>query len=85
VARGSTFWGAKLGSDWPPRHGKRANGQSRGAAWRVILRASPVMIPKERAIDLALLSKSLGINDLCSSFRERVPSSNEGARVIMSV
>jgi hypothetical protein len=34
--RGSTVWGAKLGSDGSPRGGRRVKGQSRGTAWRVI-------------------------------------------------
>ena len=51
-ARGSTVWGAKLGSDGSPRRGRRVKGQSRGTAWRVILQASPVTIPSERAMNL---------------------------------
>src|ERR1035437_9871015 len=50
-ARGSTVWGAKLDSDGSPRRGRRGKGQSRGTAWRVILQASPVTIPSERAMN----------------------------------
>ena len=34
-ARGTTLWGAKLGSDGSPRRGRQLKGQSRGTAWRV--------------------------------------------------
>src|ERR1035438_7507124 len=47
--RGSTVWGAKLGSDGSPRRGRRVKGQGRGTAWRVTLQASSVTIPSERA------------------------------------
>src|ERR1017187_5316451 len=40
-ASGSTVWGAKLGSDGPPRRGRRVKDQSQGIAWHVILQASP--------------------------------------------
>ncbi len=44
---GSTIWARKLGSDGPPRRGRRVNGRSRGTAWRVILQASPVTLTSE--------------------------------------
>jgi hypothetical protein len=65
-ARGSTVWGAKLGSEGLPRRGKRVKGQSRGTAWRVILQASPVTLPSARAMSRVGLSEGLEINDLCS-------------------
>jgi hypothetical protein len=66
-ARGSTVWGAKLGSDGSPRRGRRVKGQSRGTDGRGILQASPVTLPSARAMNRVLLSKGLEINDLCSS------------------
>jgi hypothetical protein len=48
-AGGSTVWGATPGSDVSRRRGRRVKGQSRGTAWRVILMASQVTIPSERA------------------------------------
>jgi hypothetical protein len=84
-ARSSAVWGAKLGSDGSPRRGRRVKSQSRGTAWRVILQASPVTLPSERAMNRVLLSKGLEINDLCSSLRETVPSFwAEGELIIMS-
>jgi hypothetical protein len=71
--RGPETWGAKLGSAGSPRRGTRVKGQSRGTAWRVILQASPVTIPSERAMNRVWLSQGLELNDLCSRLRERVP------------
>ena len=48
-ASGSAVWGAKLGSDGSPRRGRRLKAQSRGTAWRMILQASPVIIPPKTA------------------------------------
>jgi hypothetical protein len=54
VARGSTVWGSKLGSDGSPRCGRRVEGQSRGTAWHVILQATSVTISSERAMNRVL-------------------------------
>ena len=84
-ARGSADWGSKLGSDGSPRCGKRAQGENRGTAGRVILQASPETLPSERAMNLALLCNSLEINDLCFSLRAIVPASwAEGWLIILS-
>ena len=53
-ARGSTVWSAKLGSDGAPRRGRGVMGQDRGTSWRVILQASPVAIPSDRAMNRVL-------------------------------
>jgi hypothetical protein len=82
-ARGSAVWGAKLGSDGSPRRGRRVKGQSRATVGRVILPANPLTRPSERAMNRALLSKDLEINDLCSRLREMVPWA-EGGLIIMS-
>src|ERR1035437_1239330 len=57
LVQGSTVWGAKLGSDGSPRRRRRVNvnGQSRGTAWRMILLASPLTMPSERAINRVLV------------------------------
>jgi hypothetical protein len=60
AARGSTVWGAKLGSDGSPRRGRPVKGQSRGTAWRVILQASPVTLPSERAMNRGLACDDAG-------------------------
>lgn len=48
-ARSLAVWSAKLGSDGPPRLGRRVKGQGRRAAGRVILQPIPVLLPSERA------------------------------------
>jgi len=63
--------------------GRRVKGQSRGTAWRVILQASPITIPSERALNRALLAKGLEISGLRSSLREMEPSWAEGGLIIM--
>ena len=49
-ARGSAVWGAKLGSDGSPRCGKRAQGENRGTAGRMILQGSPGTLPIPAAV-----------------------------------
>src|ERR1035441_3234603 len=77
-ARGSAVWGAKLGSDGPPRRGRRVKGQSRGTAWRVILQASPVTTPAERAMNLRPQPPAL--SPVCSAMGRRRLAAPPGAR-----
>src|ERR1019366_5444817 len=58
-ARSSRVWGAKLGSDGSRRRGRRVKGQSRGTAWRVILKASPATILSAGAKNPSLSHKPL--------------------------
>ena len=73
AAGGSTVWSAKLDSDKSLRRGGRMKGPSRGPTGRVILQASSVIPPPARAVNRGFVSKSLEINDLCSSLREMSP------------
>ena len=60
VARDSSVWDAKLGSDGSPRHGKRVNGQSRGHRLAPDpSEESPVTIPLERAMNAKAHHKCL--------------------------
>ena len=85
AARGSTVWSAKLDSDKSLRRGGRMKGPGRGPTGRVILQESSVIPPLARAVNRGFVSKSLEIDDLCSSLRGIVPSSwAEGGLIIMS-
>jgi hypothetical protein len=72
--RRSAARGAKLGSDGSPRRGRRVKGQSRGTAGRVILRASPVTLPSERAMNRVLLSRYQPAAPRRSAKTERSPA-----------
>ena len=65
-ARGSTVWGAKLGSDEAPRRWRRVKGRSRATAWRVILQASLVTLPSERAMNRVLAIYALSFALPCA-------------------
>jgi hypothetical protein len=76
--------GRQSGFGWiAEMRGRWIKGQSRGTTRRVILHASPVTIPSERAMNWVLLSKGMEINYLCSSLREMVPWA-DGWLIIMS-
>jgi hypothetical protein len=76
--------GRQSGFGWiAETRGRWIKGQSRGTTRRVILHASPVTIPSERAMNWVLLSKGMEINYLCSSLREMVPWA-DGWLIIMS-